>query len=113
MFVLVRALYREGRLLPGEPPAQAGQLFSSQEAGALLVLDLWPLTWVQNAPDVSGEALGRLWQPVLSGVQYREFVLRGYEAVSQGRERRWFLQKWVCEVVSREQAMRLQPPAAS
>lgn len=103
MFVAVRMLYREGiRTKPMWPPV-VGQIISDTEHGVRL-LRLWPVDWVHNATWPTTPPLAVLWHPVFGGIGYNDVVVRGLEAVVKGQTRRWTTQKWLCDVLDRQQA---------
>lgn len=100
MFVSVTSLYVQGVQKP--QPAQVGQAFSSR-ANGVLVLNLWPLHWSETQTD-KGQPLAVLWNPEFCGATYDSFIVRGLEAWHQGQVRRWFAQKWLCEVLDSQRA---------
>ncbi len=100
MFSAVTPLYAQGLQKP--QPTIVGQVFSERIRGAL-VLNLWPMHWSETQTD-KGTPLAVLWNPEFCGATYDSFIVRGLEAWNHGKVRRWYAQKWLCEVLDSQRA---------
>jgi hypothetical protein len=70
---------------------------------------LWPLEWTENAPEAH-TPLATLWHPQLVRISHFVLLVRGFEGVPVGRSRRWYTQKWMCEVMEATRARQYLRP---
>ncbi len=106
VFCSVTPLYAQGIQTP--QPALLGQVFTERIRG-VLVVNLWQLHWTETQTD-KGTPLAVLWNPLFCGATYDSFIVSGLEAWQQGQVRRWYAQKWLCEVLDSHRARARNAP---
>lgn len=75
-----------------------------------MVLQLKPLDW--SYPGTYGlfPPLAELHSTTFGYMLHSTLVVQGYECIVRGKERQWVVQRWDCELISREYAMQLANP---
>jgi hypothetical protein len=101
MYAAVRRLYKDGAR--AQQPYLVGQL-ASDEVRGVPVLRLWDLAWVRNVNEWHRPPIAELWRPAFAGIGQDHIWLSGLEAQGLPPKRRWFAQRWACEIISYQRA---------